>query len=357
MTDIRKIRGDNAHPGGDYFNIPHDVNLEGLLIVPDKRLRELDNKKVNDLADSIRSLGVLQPVVVGPGTGDKKTLLAGAHRVAAIQQVWDEWRAAGSDPDTEMPSLPVIEVYLNIADGEAVEIAENLFRNDLTAAQRKTFAARYGELILANGQNTVDGQNRKNGQNRKAGEKSWFTEWYESTNTPLKSAQNWWNDFREATGETCTPAKADEAAQAAFLEWLKGAEDRQAEEKKAKESEQGWTPDQQKRREAVEAGLAVVGNMKAGTDTALIKWAKANGHFERIDRKSDWGNPFLLDEDGDRDEVCDSFEVYLARKPSLQKRIVELRGKVLACWCYPARCHGNHLAAKANPVKRKDFEI
>lgn len=111
---------------------------------------------------------------------------------------------------------------------------------------------------------------------------------------------------------------------------------------------QGWTPDQEARREAVEAGQAVVANMTAGTDVALIAWADANGYLERIDRQSVWGNPFELDKDGDRDEVCNKFEVYFDMKTSLHRSVRNLQGKVLGCWCYPARCHGNHLKDKAH---------
>jgi hypothetical protein len=40
-------------------------------------------------------------------------------------------------------------------------------------------------------------------------------------------------------------------------------------------------------------------------DLALIAWAKAHRVYLNIDRRTVWGNPFLLDVDGDRDTVCD----------------------------------------------------
>lgn len=104
-----------------------------------------------------------------------------------------------------------------------------------------------------------------------------------------------------------------------------------------------WTEDELDRRSIVEAGGTVVANMHQESDRALLNWARSTGRFVRIDRSSDWGNPFEMPDDGDRDTVCDSFEIFFPRKFSLHNRIDELRGKVLGCWCYPNRCHGDYL--------------
>lgn len=105
-----------------------------------------------------------------------------------------------------------------------------------------------------------------------------------------------------------------------------------------------WTDSELERRDIVLAGGTVLLNMKI--DGALQHWAKENGLFVRIDwrGKSCWGNPFEVDEDGDRDTVIASYrDHFLPYKPSLARRLPELRGKVLGCWCYPKRCHGNLL--------------
>jgi ParB-like chromosome segregation protein Spo0J len=107
------------------------------------------------------------------------------------------------------------------------------------------------------------------------------------------------------------------------------------------QSADDWTESEKERRAAVERGETVVANKKA--DRQLIRWASEKGHFLPIDRGTQWGNPFVVGEDGDRDTVCDSFEVYFNLKPSLQVKIPSLAGKVLGCWCFPERCHGNHL--------------
>lgn len=64
-----------------------------------------------------------------------------------------------------------------------------------------------------------------------------------------------------------------------------------------------------------------------------------------IDRRTKWGNPFVLDKDGDRNEVCDKYEEYIRNGEGkwLLEHLDELRGKRLGCWCAPARCHGDTL--------------
>jgi hypothetical protein len=96
----------------------------------------------------------------------------------------------------------------------------------------------------------------------------------------------------------------------------------------------------------LEEGLAIVVNLR--TDGELITWAKARGLFARVDRRSAFGNPFILDRDGGRDEVCDRFEA--EQLPHLADRLPDLMGKALGCWCSPERCHADALAKEANAL-------
>lgn len=110
-----------------------------------------------------------------------------------------------------------------------------------------------------------------------------------------------------------------------------------------------WTSDQLERKARAVAGECVVANMRKGADEALLAWAKAEGRFVRVDRRTPWGNPFEISGDGDRDTVCAAFdEHYLPFKPSLLRRLPTLRGKVLGCWCHPERCHGHTIAEAAS---------
>ncbi|AFL52877.1 hypothetical protein ABIE78_001232 [Sinorhizobium fredii] len=106
------------------------------------------------------------------------------------------------------------------------------------------------------------------------------------------------------------------------------------------------------RRRMLDQGLTVVGTMrKVGgilVDHDLIAYAQDRGLVVRIDRQTDWGNPFRMTTETDRDLACDRFESYLRANPDLLARIPSLKGKLLLCWCHPRRCHGDTLAAVAN---------
>jgi len=66
-----------------------------------------------------------------------------------------------------------------------------------------------------------------------------------------------------------------------------------------------------------------------------------------IGRGSIWGNPFVLNRDGSRDEVCVLYEQYFWTT-DLAKHLPELVGKKLECYCAPVRCHGDFLAKLVN---------
>lgn len=64
-----------------------------------------------------------------------------------------------------------------------------------------------------------------------------------------------------------------------------------------------------------------------------------------IDRRTKWGNPFIMRTESQRDLVCDQYKTWLDKQ--LQFRILELNdikhAKRLGCHCYPKRCHGDYL--------------
>jgi len=108
-----------------------------------------------------------------------------------------------------------------------------------------------------------------------------------------------------------------------------------------------WLDDEKERKQKVESGKTVVAN--SSRDKNLIQWAEKRGLAIRVDRSSEFGNPFILEDDGTRDEVCDAYAThYLPNKPSIKSKIKTLQGKVLICHCYPQRCHGDALAKKCN---------
>lgn len=68
-----------------------------------------------------------------------------------------------------------------------------------------------------------------------------------------------------------------------------------------------------------------------------------------VDRGTDWGNPFNMDEESDREHVCDMFEKYAAWRLLVEPKWLEpLRGNHLVCYCAPKRCHAETLRRLAN---------
>lgn len=75
----------------------------------------------------------------------------------------------------------------------------------------------------------------------------------------------------------------------------------------------------------------------------IIKHAKRDPFDVYIGRGqgSIWGNPYAISDTRNREYVVAMFTDYLLKKPELLKRIFELKGKTLGCYCAPQLCHGD----------------
>lgn len=70
-----------------------------------------------------------------------------------------------------------------------------------------------------------------------------------------------------------------------------------------------------------------------------------------IGRPSEWGNPFSIPKDGNRNTVIKKYREWIyspAQKELFARVRSELKGKDLVCWCSPAPCHGDVLLEIAN---------
>jgi hypothetical protein len=86
----------------------------------------------------------------------------------------------------------------------------------------------------------------------------------------------------------------------------------------------------------------------------LVVHCKKSHYDVYCGRPSDFGNPFEIGKDGTRKDVIEKFRKYLYSNPELLKRVPELKGKVLGCWCAPLACHCDILAELANPIEGND---
>lgn len=67
-----------------------------------------------------------------------------------------------------------------------------------------------------------------------------------------------------------------------------------------------------------------------------------------IGRPSQWGGPFHIGRDGNREQVVAKYREWLIRQPALLREVQTLRGKTLGCDCAPEPCHGDVLAELAD---------
>ena len=86
----------------------------------------------------------------------------------------------------------------------------------------------------------------------------------------------------------------------------------------------------------------------ASIDFGRVVHHKKEAYDIYIGRPGIWGNPYILWRDGDRETVIAKYETWLKTQPELMRKLPELRGKVLGCWCAPAACHGDILLKLAN---------
>jgi len=77
-------------------------------------------------------------------------------------------------------------------------------------------------------------------------------------------------------------------------------------------------------------------------ETSIIH-CKRDQYDILIDRTTKWGNPFVLDQDGDRMQVIQKHMNWLVQQKDLLHDLESLRGKKLGCWCGNEKpCHGNN---------------
>lgn len=82
--------------------------------------------------------------------------------------------------------------------------------------------------------------------------------------------------------------------------------------------------------------------------TRVVNIRRTTGLYRYIGRPSILGNPFVIGEDGDRDEVLQKFLDYfidrLATDPEYREAVEAVKDEALGCFCAPERCHGDIIA-------------
>jgi len=124
------------------------MNVEiDLITIPKNRYRSVRLESVDALANSIETLGQLQPIIVTP----EYRLIAGYHRYLAQKQL-----------GAEHIRVQVLDVEK--ADQRMAEIDENLIRSELTALERGEHLAERKRLYEALHPETKHGGDRASGK-------------------------------------------------------------------------------------------------------------------------------------------------------------------------------------------------
>jgi len=81
----------------------------------------------------------------------------------------------------------------------------------------------------------------------------------------------------------------------------------------------------------------------ADKETTVVN--KTKGKFDvYIGRSSFFGNPYKIGVDGNREEVIEKYKDWFEdrlKDEIFLMEVLELRGKVLGCYCKPEACHGD----------------
>jgi ParB family chromosome partitioning protein len=99
-----------------------EIAISQIIPNPTQPRKRFDDEALQELADSIRQLGVIQPVTLRKAEGDKYIIISGERR----------WRAS------QMVGLESLPAYIREADDEnlhAMALVENIQRQDLNAIE------------------------------------------------------------------------------------------------------------------------------------------------------------------------------------------------------------------------------
>lgn len=110
------------------------VPIESIRPNPDQPRRSFTESQLEDLASSIRTKGVIQPLIVRPVSGE-----AGQYEIVAGER---RWRAAQM---AKLHELPVLIRELNDTETLEIAIIENIQRADLNSIEE---AAGYRQLMF-----------------------------------------------------------------------------------------------------------------------------------------------------------------------------------------------------------------
>lgn len=110
-------------PGGGSVSSdePNELPIGAIAPNPDQPRTSIGQEAIDELADSIGKVGVLQPIIVRP--------YGGGYQIIAGERRWRAAKAAG------LERVPVVIMSTNEAESLEIALIENLQRQDLNAME------------------------------------------------------------------------------------------------------------------------------------------------------------------------------------------------------------------------------
>ena len=110
------------------------------------RLRKTDAHKIQELAESIKDIGLLHPIAVAE-KGNEYVLLSGEHRLSSYKLL-------------EKPTIPCVVRENNPLINQLVEVSENLCSNRLNAIEESNAIVMREKILIKLGRKAVVGSNQ-----------------------------------------------------------------------------------------------------------------------------------------------------------------------------------------------------
>jgi ParB family transcriptional regulator, chromosome partitioning protein len=109
------------------------VDIDSIFSNPDQPRKHFDEEKLEELAQSIRQYGILQPIILQETDEEKYSIIAGERR----------WRACKIANVKTIPAI--IKSPKEKRDSEAVALIENLQRQNLSITEEASYYANFIE--------------------------------------------------------------------------------------------------------------------------------------------------------------------------------------------------------------------
>ena len=110
------------------------------------RLRKTDAHKIQELAESIKDIGLLHPIAVAE-KGNEYVLLSGEHRLSSYKLL-------------DKPTIPCVVRENNPLINQLVEVSENLCSNRLNAIEESNAIVMREKILIKLGRKAVVGSNQ-----------------------------------------------------------------------------------------------------------------------------------------------------------------------------------------------------